>query len=648
MTRPVAPHRITPARLALSPDETFDNQPSKVSSCLENSSASNTRYIRDSSFFDLVVIGAGPAGLALVARILEARPAALYTDQEHVYLHWLRRNRNPSLLKTRKRGPGSDWVAVGNASPGKADCHCGGRMRILVLDRLGEGWMPSWNRHFKAFGIKHLRSPLFWHPAPADLDALISFAERTGRSTSGPPSVLFSTKELTHPYPELIEIPGCVGSEISKHKRASRRSKQDASYARLIQNSGPTVNERDRRDYFTPGTSLFDDFVQEDVVKRYGLDSPSPWAPAKQGLDLGLPGSGAVTMLKGEVASMNWAPLHVEGSGHTTGFCVQTNDGACVGAKAVVCAVGMGGFPSIPAPLSFSSYPDAPTHGPGWVHSSFLANPSFTFPPSYCNLGTAVVIGGGLTSAQICHLSLQKGFSKVILILRGPMRVKPFDVSLDWMGRYSNLKKMQFWQEEDPHHRLNMLRSARNGGSISPTYVKILKMHQDRGVLEIFINTSLEQADWNEQAKSWSLTVEKRDSSTAKADEPIISKISADFVIAATGTAPSFASLPFIKSLSNNPDVPSCPTLGGLPVLTSHLQWPGLPLFCVGGYSALQVGPAAFNLGGMREAADRVVEGLEELAIGGNPDEDVEVELPEEPGNNSYTYFGFNLLSVEG
>ncbi|CAE6369845.1 unnamed protein product [Rhizoctonia solani] len=419
MTRSLAPHRVTPASLSLPPDESPDIMLRDLP-LEKNSPTSKPCAIRDSSFFDLVVIGAGPAGLALVARILESRPAALYTDQEHVYLHWLQRSRNPSLLKTRKRGPGSDWVAVNDAPAQKDGCHCGGRMKILVLDKLGEGWMTSWNRHFNAFNITHLRSPLFWHPGPADLDALLSFAERKGRSTSGPPTALFSPSKCTSPRPELIEIPGCVGAEISKHKRTSRRSRQEANYARLIQNSGPTVNERDRRDYFTPGTTLFDDFVQEDVVRRYGLDSSAPWPEAKPGLDL--PRSSAVTMLKGEVSSLDWAPLHIEGSGHTTGFRIQTNDGACIGAKAVVCAVGMGGCPSIPSVISSSSPMNSATHGPGWAHSSFLANPDYTFPPDYCNRGTIVVIGGGLTSAQICHLALQKGFSKVILILRGFMK----------------------------------------------------------------------------------------------------------------------------------------------------------------------------------------------------------------------------------
>ncbi|KAF8761980.1 fad binding domain protein [Rhizoctonia solani] len=598
MTRSLAPHRITPASLSLPSDKVSESASNLASIAPKVNPISKTCAISASSFFDLVVMGAGPAGLALVSRILESRPAALYTDQEHVYLHWLQRSRNPSLLKTR------------------------------------EGWMTNWNRHFEAFNITHLRSPLFWHPGPADLDALITFAERKGRSKSGPPTVLYSQTRSTSPRPELIEIPGCVGAEISKHKRTSRRSRQETNYARLVQKSGPTINERDRRDYFTPGTALFHDFVQEDVVQRYGLASSAPWPEAKSGLNN--PHTGAITMLKGEVASLDWVPLHVEGSGHTAGFCVQTNDGACVGAKAVVCAVGMGGCPSIPPVLSSSTCGSTKLemHGPGWAHSSFLTNPSYTFPPEYCNRGTAVVIGGGLTSAQICHLALQKGFFKVVLVLRGFMKVKPFDVSLDWIGRYSNLKKMEFWQEEDSLQRLNMLRSARNGGSITPTYAKILKMHQDRGALEILTNTSLEGAQWDDETKTWSLDIRTSDPPSSR-PRNLRSLIS--------------PAISLSRQLKFKLARMSYGRWAAGANLASPMAWSSTVLRW--GYSALQVGPAAFNLGGMREAADRVVERLEELAIGRDlDDEDVGIDMKatEEEVKNDYTYFDFNLLSVEG
>ncbi|KAF8597126.1 hypothetical protein BDV93DRAFT_527641, partial [Ceratobasidium sp. AG-I] len=572
-------------------------------------------------FFDLVVIGAGPAALALVARILDDRVVTSFSQ---------------------------------NQAKGAASCHCEGQMRVLVIDKMGGGWMENWNRQFSAFEIKHLRSPLFFQPAPADLDALLAFADREGRSSSGPPPLLHDPVNRANPQPELIEIPGCVGAGISKHKRTSRRSRKQASYARLVQNNGPAVNERDRRDYFTPGTSLFHDFVQRDVIKRYGLDSSDPWRGADSVLgcmrDKSVEAK-PVTMLKGEVISLDWTSLHIEGLERTEGFCLDTSDGARIGAKAVVCAVGMGGCPSVPLAL-LSSPGEVATSGPGWAHSSCLANPLFIFP-SHCQGGTLVVIGGGLTSAQICDLALRKGFSNVniihsvlgvfpdvILILRGHMKVKPFDVSLDWMGRYANLKKMEFWQETNPLRRLEMLREARNGGSVTPIYAKVLKMHEAGDRLRVCTMTNIERASWNTDDNRWSLGIRATSSPTqdliiGSALTTELENISADFIVAATGTIPSFSSLPFIQSLYKNPTIAPCPTVGGLPLLDSHLQWPDLPLFCVGGYSALQ-------------AADRVVERLGELALGGLGES---VETKEAEGHESgqaYTYFDFNLLAVEG
>lgn len=154
-------HRVTPARLSLPVDETSclaSTVGQSSPKLLSTSHASSTMFsIQGSAFFDLVVIGAGPAALTLVTRILESRPAALYTDQEHLYLHWLQRQRSPNLLKTRKRGPSSDRVAYQSSHDRPyvdTFCHCEGRMRILVIDKLGGNWMESWNRQFSAFEIK--------------------------------------------------------------------------------------------------------------------------------------------------------------------------------------------------------------------------------------------------------------------------------------------------------------------------------------------------------------------------------------------------------------------------------------------------------------------------------------------------------------
>jgi hypothetical protein len=50
--------------------------------------------------------------------------------------------------------------------------------------------------------------------------------------------------------------------------------------------------------------------------------------------------------------------------------------------------------------------------------------------------------------------------------------------------------------------------------------------------------------------------------------------------------------------------------VGGLPVLDSHLRWPGCELFLIGPRATLQIGPVARNLFGARLASDRVVPAL--------------------------------------
>lgn len=95
------------------------------------------------------------------------------------------------------------------------------------MDKKGGEWLGTWNcffvseppnpsppRHLDTFNrslyrrrlqdilqIPHLRSPLFFHPHPADVDALKSYAHCHGRAS------------------ELIGIGGVVSREWSKHQK---------------------------------------------------------------------------------------------------------------------------------------------------------------------------------------------------------------------------------------------------------------------------------------------------------------------------------------------------------------------------------------------------------------------------------------------
>jgi hypothetical protein len=177
--------------------------------------SSNVVIVPDASFHPLVIVGAGPHSLALAARLSEPRPAALYTDLEHARLSWLQREQGQQRQESRekkhkKKTVKGHWGArkildpdtITLASQGVGE---GGQGQgIKVLDSTSDRWLGRWHNYFEGLKIKTLRSPMLFHPSPADVDALVAYTRRMGRDA------------------ELTEINGVVGKELSKHQKKKR------------------------------------------------------------------------------------------------------------------------------------------------------------------------------------------------------------------------------------------------------------------------------------------------------------------------------------------------------------------------------------------------------------------------------------------
>lgn len=183
---------------------------------------------------DVIIIGAGPCGLAVAARIHEETPSAMFTDEEHQRYHWIKRHTGRMRLvqagRSKNNGVRAEkWIRGVNttepererrestdsassvpslsssSSSSSSSSPSAASLSTLVLDGSGEQWMQRWHSAFRVLEIQQLRSPMFFHVDPGDRDGMLAYTQEMGREE------------------DLWEISGCVGKEMSKHKKKKRR-----------------------------------------------------------------------------------------------------------------------------------------------------------------------------------------------------------------------------------------------------------------------------------------------------------------------------------------------------------------------------------------------------------------------------------------
>ncbi|KAH8799766.1 FAD binding domain protein [Xylogone sp. PMI_703] len=503
---------------------------------------------------DVLIIGAGPCGLAVASRMREATPSSLFTDIEHQRYHWLRsqKGRVP-VLKTRGRAQQKVLIEEDSSSTHSANTEQS-EYSLLVLDSTSSTYLGKWRKLFSALEIKTLRSPLFFHVDPQDRDGLKEYAYANGR------------------IGEMVEIKGVVGKEKSKHQVKKERSKKPSKQV----HSGKSIDERDKQDYFTPSAQLFEDYCQK-CVDKYHLEN---------------------FVQQSDVQSLSWAP---EGLNDIPNRCwIAKTTTRTYLTRVVVLATG----PGIPTPIPISSQ-----EREGACHSSQV--PLLGPVPEHVRLKMktkeatyAIVVGGGLTSAQIADLCVRKGYTKVFILMRSNLKTKHFDLELEWVAKYRNLQLAYFWGTADPATRSEIIKSARNGGSITPTYIKVLEQHQAHGKLSMYTRTTIVDKIWDADTKTWDVKT-----------EPLIPDLpKIDFIFFATGAVADYEKSPLLQQLQNTNPIRF---QDGLPCVTEDLQWNSdVPLFFTGRSAALQLGPGAANLEGARMGAERIVPRIQEILEG--------------------------------
>jgi FAD-NAD(P)-binding len=316
--------------------------------------------------------------------------------------------------------------------------------------------------------------------------------------------------------------------------------------------------------YDLPGTQLFRDFCQETIRRWQLADCVYP-----------------AQVIRVEPFRERDRPR----------FCLHLANGQTIIARRVVIANG-GAVPNLPEWVR-----QIPTNYPQdlLLHSHQIDLRGLDLQDE-----RVLIVGGGLTSGHLTLGAVQRG-AQVLLMSRRNVYGKLFDADPGWIGpKY--LKG--FWAEPDLHTRWQMIQSARNGGSMTPSVLLQLRKLEREGKVIFYEQCGLSQANWNEN--SWQVHC---DNSVV---HDCIHHQSINRIWVATGSQLDAQNHPLLQDvLAAHP----IECVNGLPVIDEHLRWQGCELFIMGGLAALRVGPAARNLSGARAASDRIVPALTKSSI---------------------------------
>lgn len=233
-------------------------------------------------------------------------------------------------------------------------------------------------------------------------------------------------------------------------------------------------------------------------------------------------------------------------------------------------------------------------HWPEWAQDARTAgaNIHHLFDSDYhraVSKGETVVVGGGITAAQVATALSIDSPGLVTLLMRHRPRLHQFDTDLGWIT-YQYLDG--FHQETDYVRRREMIRAARHCGSMPPDVVRELDQAVQYGLLKRRIDeVACVKLTNTLQAKPMILELSSGET------------LSADHIILATGFESSRPGGVWLDTAVDQYGWPQA--ADGYPIVNRQLCWsPGL--FVCGSLAELEVGPVARNFVGVKLAAERI------------------------------------------
>ena len=271
-------------------------------------------------------------------------------------------------------------------------------------------------------------------------------------------------------------------------------------------------------------------------------------------------------------------------------FEVFLADGQVHIAKKVVCAIGPGpAFQGMKTTLP--QWVDEIIHDTDRVqHSSSLSKGllSRRVDERHMHGERVLVIGGGQTAAHLCHVALHSGAKYVTLCSRRCIVRKIFDVDTKIAGDKRGSVLRQFWGLKDAKKRLQFNNSLRQGGSMShDVYHSLQELDKER--FELMEGVEVDQGHW----------LEREEEVLVRFDNGRMQRY--DHIWLATGGDFDVDLVPILASLYAQYPI-EC--VDGLPALQDDLSWAhNVPLYVMGAFAQLQLGPDALNLAGARSGS---------------------------------------------
>lgn len=257
------------------------------------------------------------------------------------------------------------------------------------------------------------------------------------------------------------------------------------------------------------------------------------------------------------------------------GWRVETEQGS-LDARHVLLAVGR-------TWLNWPVWASALQAGGGSVHHIFQQDFLAAGLPA---LARFVVVGGGITAAQVALQLARRAPGAVTLLMRHPIREHDFDADAGWFGP----KFLAGFQATPCYvERRQMINAARHRGSIPPDIARSVRKAAEQGTLAL------------RQGEVASAGVDAQGVSRLRLTDG--ETIEADQIVLATGFDPARPGHEWLDRAIVQYNLPCAAC--GYPIVDQTLRWaPGL--YVSGALAELEIGPIAANIAGARHAARRL------------------------------------------